>query len=159
MIPPYREAMAPTELFDPDLLSRIRNVVSEGDVVDMLGRARPNEINTIDVDGVEVTTEHSLTSVGGSSLVPAWMFNYVWNEMRTRGRVERDYVDRLAPGRKVKRSSAVFAILERIPEVSVVEHRPLVLGLRGSTIESSLFTNPPSIDPQQGTSGTTTSTR
>ena len=62
-------------------------------------------------------------------MVPAWMFNHVWAELNAHGRADRDYVDRLAPGRKIKRSSAVLAIFERLPEVTIIQQRPLVLGL------------------------------
>lgn len=121
--------MASTETFDRDLLARITAVLHPGDVVSTLEQGRPNRIGRIDEHGIEVTTGHSASTVGGARLVPAWMFNHVWNDLNTRRRVERDYVDRLAPGRKIKRSSAVFAILERLPDVSVVQRRPLVLGL------------------------------
>ncbi len=120
--------MTNAEAFDPDLLARIRRVLSEGDVVPTLSHGNPNVIGRIDDTGIEVTTERSAQQ-GRTRVVPAWMFNHVWAQLHAHGRVDRDFADRLAPGRKVKRSSAVFAILERLPEVSVIQQRPLVLGL------------------------------
>lgn len=116
--------------FDSQLLARISVVVSEGDLIATLDRRSPNKIGQISPAGIEVTTERSAATVGGAVLVPAWMFNVVWEELREHGRVDREQVDRLRPGRKVKRSSIVFAILERLPEVDVVGRRPVVLGLR-----------------------------
>lgn len=130
----HRQALRDTdwmtnpEPFDPDLLARIRSVVSEGDVVATLSHGKLNVIGRIDEAGIEVTTERSAQQ-GRTRVVPAWMFNHVWAQLLAHGRVDRDFADRLAPGRKVKRSSAVFAILERLPEVTVVQSRPLVLGL------------------------------
>lgn len=117
-----------SETFDPELLARLRTVLDEGDVVPTLGQGRPNVIGRISDAGIEVATEKSAQE-GKTRLVPAWMFNHVWTQLLTHGRVDRDFADRFAPGRKVKRSSAVFAILERLPEVSVIQDRPLVLGL------------------------------
>lgn len=125
------ELMPPAPTFDPDLLVRLRSVVGSGDVVNTLSYGRPNVIGRIDETGIEVTTAHSQETAGGSRVVPAWMFNHVWNELLAHHRVDRDFMDRLAPGPKIKRSSAVFAILERLPEVIVLQQRPLILGLTG----------------------------
>lgn len=120
--------MSGPETFQPDLLARIRRVLDEGDIVPTLSHGKPNVIGRINEGGIEVTTEKSAQQ-GMTRLVPAWMFNHVWTQLLAHGRVDRDFADRLAPGRKVKRSSVVFAILERLPEVSVIQDRPLVLGL------------------------------
>lgn len=120
--------MSGPEPFQPDLLARIRDVLDEGHIVPTLSHGKSNVIGRIDEGGIEVTTEKSAQQ-GMTRLVPAWMFNHVWTQLLTHGRVDRDFADRLAPGRKVKRSSVVFAILERLPEVSVIQDRPLVLGL------------------------------
>ncbi len=118
-----------TEDFDPDLLAKIQAVIAPGETVHTLGQHRPNLIGRIDHHGIEVTTQHSTDAVGGSRLVPAWMFNEVWRRLQTQPEVERDHVDRLAVGRKVKRSSIVFAVLARLDEVTVVRDRPLALAL------------------------------
>lgn len=117
-----------TEEFDPDLLAKIQAVIAPGDTVHTLGQHRPNLIGRIDRHGIEVTTQHSTDTVGGSRLVPAWMFNEVWRRLQTQPEVERDHVDRLAVGRKVKRSSIVFAVLARLDGVTVVRGRPLAIG-------------------------------
>jgi len=121
--------MTASEVFDPELLSKIRKVVDEGDTVLTLSRGNENRIGRIDEFGIEVTTDHSISRQGGSVLAPAWMFNDVWRELRTRTTVSRDEVDRTRLGRKVKRSSVVFAILEKLPEVAIAESRPLSLKL------------------------------
>lgn len=121
--------MGDEELFDLELLAQIQAVISPGDTVHTLGQRRPNRIGRIDRFGIEVTTEHSRQTSGGSRVVPAWMFNDVWHRLHVQPEVERDQVDRLIEGRKVKRSSIVFAVLARLDEVTVVRSRPLALRL------------------------------
>ncbi len=127
---PYAGLMGAEEVFDSGLLQRLRSVVRDGDTVATLDQGRPNLIGRIGEDRIEVTTAHSAETVGGARLVPAWMFNDVWVELRQKGRVNRDEVDRQRTRRNVKRSSIVFALLERLPEVEVEGRRPLVLRLR-----------------------------
>jgi hypothetical protein len=127
---PYAGLMGAREVFDPELLQRLRSVVRDGHTVATLDQGRPNLIGRIGEDGIEVTTSHSAENVGGARLVPAWMFNDVWLELQQKGRVNRDEVDRQRTTRLIKRSSIVFAVLERLPEVSVSARRPLVLRLR-----------------------------
>lgn len=128
--PPYAGSMAAKEVFDLGLLERLHTVLGEGDTVATLDRGRPNMIGRISVDGIEVTTAHSAETVGGARLVPAWMFNDVWSELQRKGQVNRHEMDRLRTSRNIKRSSIVFAVLERLPEVEVAGRRPLVLRLR-----------------------------
>lgn len=106
-----------------DLLAAIRASVSPGEELPTLGLGNPNLIGAIRPDGVEVTTEHSETPL----LVPAWMFNEVWQRLLGEDTLRRDDVDKGVGGRAVKRSSIVFAILERTPGVEVVDSRPLTL--------------------------------
>ena len=124
---PPTAPMGQREHFDEGLLVRIRQVLNEGDIVTTLSNGRPNIIGRIDDLGIEVTTERSATQ-GGPLTVPAWMFNLVWQELNCHGRVERDAV-----AKTVKRASAVLAILERLPEITVEARRPLVLSLRSQT--------------------------
>lgn len=126
---PYAGRMAANEVFDPSLLQRLRSVVRDGDTVATLDQGRPNLIGRIGEDGIEVTTSRSAETVGGARLVPAWMFNDVWLELQQKGHVNRDEVDRQRTTRNIKRSSIVFAVLERLPEVEVAGRRPLVLRL------------------------------
>jgi hypothetical protein len=122
--------MGAKEVFDPELLQRLRSVVQEGDTVATLDQGRPNLIGRISQDGIDVTTSRSTETVGGARLVPAWMFNDVWLELQQKGHVNRDEVDRQRTTRLIKRSSIVFAVLERLPEIEVAGRRPLVLRLR-----------------------------
>lgn len=122
--------MGAKEVFDPELLRRLRSVVREGDTVATLDQGRPNLIGRLSEDGIEVTTSRSTETVGGARLVPAWMFNDVWLELQQKGHVNRDEVDRQRTTRNIKRSSIVFALLERLPGVEVASRRPLVLRLR-----------------------------
>ncbi len=121
--------MTTSETIDAQLLASIKRVIKEGDVISTLGNKRPNLVGRIDETGIEITTTHSLETSGGSRLVPAWMFNHAWQRLQEEGQLSRNEADRLAERRKLKRSSIVFAILERLPEVEVSQRRPLVLGI------------------------------
>ena len=90
-----------------------------------LGLGNPNLIGAIRSDGIEVATDRS----GSAILVPAWMFNETWQRLQSEGAIRRQDVDKGIGGRAVKRSSIVFAILERLPAVEVFEFRPLTLQL------------------------------
>ena len=106
----------------PDLLERLTAVLRSGDVVYTLAQHRPNTITDIASEGVYVETDRSRKAGSGAQLVPGWMFNYAWHVLRQSGRLTNDQLVALA-----KRSSAVCAILARIPEIEVVSTRPITL--------------------------------
>ena len=139
LVPPPSEAAmvrpsATAERFDSDLLEQIRAVISEGDVISTLSHRKPNVIGRIDESGIQVTTERSLER-GKTRLVPAWMFNITWNHLSAHGTVDRTALEQAARDSKVKRSAAVFAILEQLPDVSVVQQHPIVLRLSPTGVQ------------------------
>lgn len=106
----------------PDLFERLTKVVHSGDVVYTLAQRRPNTITDVSREGVYVETDRSRTASSGPQLVPGWMFNYAWQELQRTGRLTNEQLIALA-----KRSSAVCAILARLPEVEVTSTQPITL--------------------------------
>lgn len=111
------------EHLDRELLSLISSAVRVGDKVATLSAGKPNEIIDIGPEGVWVATEKS-SAEGGSRLVPAWMLNEAWRTLQA----DRE-LSNVELIKKVKRSSAVMALLAELPEVEVVSTRPIVLRL------------------------------
>jgi hypothetical protein len=103
---------------DPDLRQLLLTAVGEGTVVHTVANSKPNTIGRILPDGVEVMTERSSPDY---ELVPGWMFNAVWRNLRTHGEAGRQEM------RDIHRGSAVFALLARLPGVSVASTRPVTL--------------------------------
>lgn len=71
-------------------------------------------------------TERSAARDTGPQLVPAWMIQAGWEHLRSYGSLTNAYL-LSAKGLNVKRSSAVCAILARLPEVRVVSTRSIEL--------------------------------
>jgi hypothetical protein len=105
---------------DDDLHALLRRALTPGDVVPTISRGAPNTIGDVRDDGVEVLTTRSAPSF---SLVPAWMLNAAWRILKKRGTVTSDDI------RGVRRSSAVFAMLARLPGVEVSSSSPIVLSI------------------------------
>lgn len=103
---------------DPDLHELLRRALTPGDVVPTLSRSDPNTIGELRTDGVEVMTKRSAPSY---SVVPAWMLNAAWRILKANGTVTSDDL------RGVRRSSAVFAMLARLPGVDVASTSPIKL--------------------------------
>lgn len=109
-----------------DLQERIERVVSVGDVILTLSNSQPNRIDTISRDGVIIETTKS-SREGRAQLVPGWMFQVAWDELIEHGQLTNRH---LLYDLNVKRSSAVCAVLARLPEVTVASERPIRLLLR-----------------------------
>ncbi|MDP9404461.1 MAG: hypothetical protein M3P85_14320 [Actinomycetota bacterium] len=101
---------------------------AEGQVV-TLASGKPNRIERVDGSGVLVSTGASEAKGSGPQLVPALMLNIAWRHLRSTGSLT--YRHLLSPdGLNVKRSSAVCALLARLPGVEVVSSRPIELRYR-----------------------------
>jgi hypothetical protein len=107
-----------------DTLSRIRNAVSPGDVIQTLGNPSPNRIHGIGSDGVLVSTPKSDREGKGPQLVPMWMIDDAWRHL-TRHRVMDQPTVR--DGLNIKRSAFVMAMLARFEDVRVRSTRPAML--------------------------------
>ena len=75
-----------------------------------------------------VETERSRGRHGGAEPIPAWMINLAWEYLRSHGRLANT---ELLNDLRVHRSSAVCAILARLPDVRREAGREIVLTWRG----------------------------
>jgi hypothetical protein len=112
----------PAEI-DSDLLELIAATLSVGDIVPTVSEGNPNRIDSIEPLSIGVTTERSARRRKAEQ-VPGWMFNVAWRRLQETGRVRRKELT------EVKRSSAVCAILARLPDIEITSSRPVELALR-----------------------------
>ncbi|WP_049778423.1 hypothetical protein [Anaeromyxobacter sp. K] len=116
------------EPFEPDLYRALRVEVQRSPVFLTLGpRPRKNRVVELTPVEVHVETERSRTRTGGAEPIPAWMLNLAWDRLRTHGTLSNSV---LLKDLRVHRSSAVCAILARLPQVERVPAREIVLRWR-----------------------------
>lgn len=112
------------EIMDAGLLERLLDVVQPGDEVLTVANGKPNVVIALDASGAMIETKRS-SEKGGAKHVPAWMFNEAWRMLQHDGTIANaDLIE------KVKRSSAVLALLAQLAEVEVESSKPTVLRLR-----------------------------
>jgi hypothetical protein len=115
-----------TEYLLPELLGELQGVAAEASTITTLSNGKPNWIDSVTKEGVWLETEASRAKGTGPQLVPAWMLNTAWHHLRTHGALENQFL-LSSEGLNVKRSSAVCALLARLPWVEVTSTRPIVL--------------------------------
>ncbi len=118
----------PRQEFEPELYKRIRQVVSEGDILRTLSTGSENVVGVFDRSGIEVKTPEAARE-RKTRRVPANLFNAAWDELHRSGQVSRRALTELLGTTAAKRSSAVLSVLARFSEVSVVETHPILLRL------------------------------
>jgi hypothetical protein len=115
------------EVFEPDLYAALAAEVRRNPVFRTLGPSqRPNRVVELTPVEMHVETERS-RSRGGAEPIPAWMFNLAWDRLRTHGTLSNG---ELLNDLRVHRSSAVCAILARLPQVERAPGREIVLRWR-----------------------------
>lgn len=115
------------ETFEPELYRELEKAVRADPVFLTLGRARENRVVELTPVEVRVQTDRSLARTGGGEPVPAWMFNLAWERLRTHGRLSNSELLNVL---RVHRSTAVCAILARLPQVEREAGRGVVLKLK-----------------------------
>lgn len=111
---------------DAQLLEELRSAVAPDSVVTTLANGKPNRIVEIRSEGVLIETERSRKLARDPELVPAWMLQTAWDHLRSARRLtNRELL--ATDGLNIKRSSAVCALLARLPGVLVSSSRPIVL--------------------------------
>ena len=113
-----------------ELRAELRRMLEElqhrSPVITTISNGNPNRIVAVDGQGAWISTDASDSKGSGPQLVPAWMLHAAWDHLRASGSLTNRYL--LAPeGLNVKRSSAVCALLARLPDVKVVSTRPIEL--------------------------------
>lgn len=115
---PSRVSEPKHETFADDLWPALAKAVKTTPVFQTLGsRPQRNVVVDLNRDGLFVETERSRTQTGGAAPIPAWMFNLAWDYLRTHGELSNKI---LLNDLRVHRSSAVCAILARLPGVERV---------------------------------------
>lgn len=116
------------EPFEPELFRALAAEVRREPVFMTLGpHPRSNRVVELTPVEVHVETERSRERVGSAEAIPAWMFNLAWERMRTHGTLSNSV---LLNDLRVHRSSAVCAMLARLPHVERVPGREIVLRWR-----------------------------
>lgn len=116
------------EPFEPELYRALRAEVKRSPVFHTLGPSpRKNRVVELTPVEVHVETERSRERTGGAETIPAWMFNLAWARLRTHGTLSNTVLLR---DLRVHRSSAVCAILARLPQVERVPASEIVLRWR-----------------------------
>lgn len=102
------------EPFEPELYELIRAEVRREPTFNTLGPIpRGNRVSELTPVEIHIETERSRRRSGGAEPIPAWMFNLAWDRLRTHGSLTNKELLDL----RVHRSSAVCAILARLPGV------------------------------------------
>lgn len=128
-VQPWREGgVAPEEeTFDSELYAALMVEVRRDPVFRTLARNLPNRVVELTPLEVHIETERSRQRTGGAESVPAWMFNLAWERLRTHGVLANI---ELLNDLRVHRSTAVCAILARLPQIEVVPGKKIVLRRR-----------------------------
>ncbi len=114
------------EPLDRVLLDAIQQQVRKEPTFLTLGKGQPNLVREAGPGGLYIETDRSRERGTSPQLVPSWMLQIAWDYLRAHGELRNTYL--LAEdGLNVKRSSAVCAILARLPGVEIKSVRPIVL--------------------------------
>ncbi len=119
-----REAIA------PELLSALSAAQRQDPVFPTITDRKPNRVVEVTPSYVLVETEKTIRERTGPQPVDAWMLNLAWEYLRTRGELRNTV---LLNELRVHRSSAVCAMLARVPGVEVASRSPITLRWRGRT--------------------------
>ena len=98
-----------------------------------LGRPAPNTVTEITRSEILVSTDRSRKLTGQAASIPAWMFNIAWDYLVAKGELSNDV---LLNHLRVHRSSAVCAMLARLPGIERAPGRGVTLRLVPSSIAS-----------------------
>ena len=121
--------MSPASKLSDFLYDALTAAIPDGTTIPTVSNGRPNRITSVTREGAYVVTEKSEAEGKGSQLVPAWMIQVAWDHLERHGSLTNKYL-LSSEGLNVKRSSAVCAMLARLPRVRVASsHSPIRLEL------------------------------
>ena len=116
------------EPFEPVLYAGLRTEVNRDPVFMTLGRQpKPNRVLELTPVEAQVETERSRRRARVAEPIPAWMFNLAWERLRTHGTLSNS---ELLNDLRVHRSSAVCAMLARLPQIERIPGKEIVLRWR-----------------------------
>lgn len=112
-------------VFDPLLLDMLNDAVEQDPVFMTLGPSpKANRVTDVTPYGLYIQTERSIKLGGVPQLVEAWMLELAWDYLRFHKTLSNTY---LLNELRVHRSSAVCAILARLPMVEKLPGPQIVL--------------------------------
>ena len=125
---PREPGVKDVERFHSDLYKLIKREVAREPVFMTLG-SKPKENRVVELTPTEmyIATARSMQSGTGAEPVPAWMINLAWDYLRQHGSLSNPY---LLNELRVHRSSAVLAVLARLPLIEQVGRSPITLEWR-----------------------------
>ena len=85
---------------------------------------KPNRIVDVTPHEIYVETERTMDRSTGPQPIPAWMFELALDALKAHGTLTNAHLLNIL---RVHRSSAVCAILARMPHVTVASSSPIVL--------------------------------
>jgi HKD family nuclease len=132
------------EVLGRELLAAIRDEVRKDPVFRTIASGRPNRVTDVTASGLWVETEASATKGMPAQHIPAWMFQLAVDHLEAHGTLTNAYL-LSTDGLNVKRSSAVCAVLARLPWIEVASRRPVELARRGGSKRGSTRSNWPSV--------------
>jgi hypothetical protein len=112
------------ETIEARLLAAISQEQRVDPVFTTVADGKPNRVVAVTPSEVLVETERTRRLRKGPQSVPAWMLNIAWEWLTKRGELANTV---LLNELRVHRSSAVCAMLARVPGVRVVSRSPIVL--------------------------------
>lgn len=115
----------------PDLLAAIEAAARVSPVFTTLRSRAPNRVTEVTASEVHVETARSSRRRGRAEPIPAWMFNLAWDSLHARGELTNAT---LLKELRVHRSSAVCAILARLPGVEPMTGGVVGVRLRGGAL-------------------------
>ena len=119
------------EVIVPELLAALSEAQRRDPVFPTLSDAKPNRVVALTPSYLLVETEESTRKRTGPQPVDAWMLNLAWEYLRTRGELRNTV---LLNELRVHRSSAVCAMLARVPGVEIASRSPIVLRWQGAPL-------------------------
>ena len=112
-------------VFEPQLLATLKKLVADNPVFMTLGPSpKVNRVTNVTPYGLYIETERSIKQGSAPQLVEAWMLELAWDYLRFHRTISNSY---LLNELRVHRSSAVCAILARLPMVEQLPGRPITL--------------------------------
>jgi HKD family nuclease len=121
-------AEAARETIAPELLAALSAAQRHDPVFLTIADRKPNRVVELTPSYVLIETEKTVREKTGPQPVDAWMLNLAWDYLRTRGELQNTV---LLNELRVQRSSAVCAMLARVPGVEVTSRSPITLSWRG----------------------------
>jgi hypothetical protein len=123
-------AEATDEVFPSALYTALQREIARDPVFLTVTHRRRNLVTDLVRDGLWIETDASLAKGRTAQFVPAWMLTLAWEYLLAHGTLTNRHL-LATDGLNVKRSSAVCAVLDRLPGIAVAFTRPVRLEVAG----------------------------